>query len=138
MASNSSQVSERTGNAEVAQSQRQRAHGSEAVLRPSVDVYESGEGITLEADMPGVSRERLEVRVDGDTLLIEGKVQFDLPEHAEALHADVRSTTYRRSFQLSRELDTGKIQANLRDGVLRVSIPKRAELRPRRIEVSSS
>jgi len=49
----------------------------------------------------------------------------------------VRSTTYRRTFQLSHELETDKIQANLKDGVLRVRIPKRPELRPRRIEVLS-
>jgi HSP20 family protein len=52
-----------------------------------------------------------------------------------AVYADVRSTVYRRSFVLSNELETGKIDANLKEGVLSVCIPKRAELRPRRIEV---
>jgi len=62
-------------------------------------------------------------------------VQFQLPEHSEAVYADVRSTAYRSSFVLSRELDTDKIQANLKDGVLTVRIPKHAALRPRKIEV---
>jgi len=121
-----------------AAAQQRPGEREEAVMRPPVDVFESDEGITLEADMPGVSRERLEVRVEGETLLLEGHVQFQLPEHAEALHADVRSTTYRRTFLLSRELDSDRIQANLKNGVLRVHIPKRAELRPRRIEVLGS
>jgi HSP20 family protein len=54
-----------------------------------------------------------------------------------ALYAEVRSTLYRRSFLLSNELETGKIEANLKDGQLTVRIPKRAELRARRIEVQS-
>jgi HSP20 family molecular chaperone IbpA len=113
----------------------QRARANEAVLRAPVDIFETSENLVLMADMPGVSKERLEVRVDGETLLLEGKVQFQLPEHSEAVYADVRSTAYRSSFVLSRELDTDKIQANLKDGVLTVRIPKHAALRPRKIEV---
>jgi HSP20 family molecular chaperone IbpA len=137
MATKSTQMTDRESQNQVAQ-QQHRARLQDNVLRPPVDIFEDPQGITVEADMPGVSKERLEVRVEGDTLLLEGKVQFDLPEGAEALYADVRTTTYRRTFQLSRELETEKIQANLKDGVLRVRIPKRAELQPRRIEVLSS
>jgi HSP20 family protein len=115
-----------------------RSRTSEALMRAPVDIYETSEGIVLEADMPGVSKERLTVRVDGETLVLEGSVQFELPEQAEAIYADVRSTLYRRNFVLGRELDAEKIQAQLKDGVLRVTIPKRAELRPRKIEVQSA
>jgi HSP20 family protein len=114
------------------------APGAESALRPPVDIYEDSNGITLQADMPGVSRERLEVRVDGNSLLIEGTMQLELPEQSEALYADVRSNVYRRSFLLSRELEAEKIEANLKDGVLTVKIPKRAELRPRKIEVQGN
>lgn len=58
-----------------------------------------------------------------------------MPEGMEALYADVRSTRYRRSFALSSELDTNEIQATIKDGVLRVRIPRRAEVQPRKIEV---
>jgi len=107
----------------------------EVVLRPPVDIYEDSDGITLLADMPGVSRERLTIEVDKDMLVLEGDARFDMSEGMEALYADVRSTRYRRSFTLSGELETGQIDANLKDGVLSVRIPKRAEVRPRRIEV---
>jgi HSP20 family protein len=108
-----------------------------AAIRPPVDIYEDGDGITLQADLPGVSKDRLTVRMEGQSLVIEGNVQFDLPQEAEALYADVRSSVYRRSFALSGELETEKIEANLKDGVLTVHIPKRAELRPRRIEIQA-
>jgi HSP20 family molecular chaperone IbpA len=109
--------------------------GAEPSLRPAVDIFETDEGITLQADMPGVSKDRLNVRVEGTNLLVEGEIAIPHQEQMQALYADVRSATYRRSFLLSSELESGKIEANLKDGVLTVRIPKRAEHRPRRIEV---
>lgn len=108
---------------------------SETALRAPVDVYEDAEGITLLADMPGVDKEHLHLEVANDALTVEGEVKLDMPKGMEALYADVRSTRYRRSFALSGELETGQIDATLKDGVLRVRIPKRAEARPRKIEV---
>ncbi|WP_298232391.1 Hsp20/alpha crystallin family protein [uncultured Azohydromonas sp.] len=102
---------------------------------PRVDVLEDESGITLLADLPGVPREQLELKVEGDTLLIEGTVAAPTPEQLEALYAEVRLPRYRRAFTLSRELDTGAIQAQLRDGVLNLRIPKQAHAQPRRIEV---
>jgi HSP20 family molecular chaperone IbpA len=114
-----------------------RAAATENVLRPPVDIHETSDAIVLRADMPGVARDRLEVRLDGDnTLVIEGAIGIAPQEQMTALYADVRSTTYRRQFVLSKELDAGKIAAHLQNGVLTVTIPKRDEVRPRRIEVS--
>jgi HSP20 family protein len=107
----------------------------ELVLRPPVDIFENAEGITVLADMPGVSRDRLNIEVDKDMLLVEGDAKISMPEGMEALYADVRSTRYRRSFALSSELQTDAVDASLKDGVLSIRIPKRAELRPRKIEV---
>jgi len=108
------------------------------ILRPAVDIFEDGHGITVEADMPGVSRERLNVQVDKNNLLIDGEAKIDVPAGVSALHADIRATRYYRSFTLSSELEHDKIDASLKDGVLVVRIPKRAELRPRKIEVRGS
>jgi HSP20 family protein len=108
---------------------------AEATLRPAVDIFEDDAGITVQADMPGVSREHLEVHIDSDTLSIEGEAAIRMPEDMEPVYADVRFTRYQRRFTLSRELDTDKIDANLRDGVLTLRIPKREEHKPRKIEV---
>jgi len=104
-------------------------------LVPPADVFEDADGITLQLDMPGVSRDRLNLQTDKNSLVIEGNAQIDMPQGMAALYADVRSTFYRRSFVLSDELETEKTEANLKDGVLTVHIPKRSEVRPRRIEV---
>jgi HSP20 family molecular chaperone IbpA len=108
----------------------------ESVLRPPVDISEDAEGITLLADMPGVNSDRLDIHVDNDTLLIDGEAKLDMPEGMEPLYADIRSTHYRRSFALSSELDTAGIDASLTNGVLSVRIPRRAEVKPRRIKVN--
>lgn len=107
-----------------------------AVL-PAVDVFEDASGITLLADMPGVPKEQLELKVEGETLLIEGGVQPRTPDGLEAIYAEVRVPRYRRSFTLSRELDTTRIEANLKDGVLSLRIPKQAHAQPRRITVTA-
>ena len=114
----------------------ERAGTIESVLRPPVDIHETADEIVLRADMPGVSRERLDVRVDGNNLLIEGGIGIAPQDAMTALYADVRSQTYRRQFVLSNELDSGSIAASLQNGVLTVRLPKRAEHKPRRIPVS--
>lgn len=107
-----------------------------AVL-PAVDVYEDDSGITLRADMPGVPRDQLELKVEGDALSIEGAVRQPTPDGLEAVYAEVRVPHYRRTFTLSRELDASKIDASLKDGVLTLRIPKQAHAQPRRIQVQA-
>jgi HSP20 family molecular chaperone IbpA len=102
---------------------------------PRIDVLEDDTGITLLADLPGVPRERLELKVEGDTLLVEGIVATPMPQQLQSVYAEVRVPRYRRTFTLSRELDASRIEANLKDGVLNLRIPKREHARPRRIEV---
>lgn len=111
------------------------ANPNEPVLLPPVDVLEDSSGITLYADMPGVPRDRLDLRVDGDELIIEGELQLAAPAGLQAQHTEVSLTRYRRRFTLSKELDADQIGAELSQGVLRVRIPKAAHLQPRRIEV---
>jgi len=106
-----------------------------AALVPPVDIVENELGITLIADMPGVSKDRLAVRVDGDSLVIEGAAEVAMPQKLEILHSEIRNPYFRRSFTLSRELDTTKIEASLKAGVLKLHIPKAEEARPRKVEV---
>ena len=105
-------------------------------LVPPVDVFENEQGITLLADLPGVTKEGLGVRVDGDNLLIEGQVQSAGPENLQLVYGEAQYAAYRRQFTLSRELDASRIEAQLKDGVLQLTIPKAEEAKPRRIEVN--
>jgi HSP20 family molecular chaperone IbpA len=104
-------------------------------MTPRVDVLEDETGITVVADMPGVSKDSLEIKVENDALSIEGAVSAAAPQAMEATYAEVRIPRYRRSFTLSRELDSGRIEAQLKDGVLRLRIPKHEQARPQRISV---
>ncbi len=107
----------------------------EPALLPPVDVIEDATGITLYADLPGVPKDRLNVRVEGETLLIEADLVLAVPQDMQASHAEVQRTRYRRAFTLSRELDPDKVSAELSQGVLRLRIPKAEHAQPRRINV---
>ena len=117
-------------------SQPQQQQQQRSVL-PGVDLFEDASGITLLADMPGVPRDKLELKVEGDTLVVEGSMQLRIPEGLETIYAEVRVLRYRRSFGLTREFDSTKIDAKLKDGVLTLRIPKQENAQPRRIAVSS-
>ena len=108
----------------------------EPALWPPVDVIEDATGITLYADLPGAPRDKLSVRVEGDTLSIEAELALALPDNMEASHAEVQYSRYRRTFTLSKELDAEKVGAELSHGVLRVRIPKAEHAQPRRIAVA--
>jgi HSP20 family protein len=117
----------------------QQRPGDEAANQPfvvpPVDVFENESGITLLADLPGVSRDRLGVRVDGENLILEAAAATIQPENMELVYGEAQYPSYRRQFTLSRELDASRIEASLKDGVLKLEIPKLEEAKPRRIEV---
>ena len=107
-------------------------------MMPRVDVFEDASGITLLADLPGVPKDKLALRVEGNTLQIEGDLAPETPANMEAMYAEVRLPRYSRAFSLSNELDTDKIDAELTNGVLKLRIPKHSYAQPRRIEVKSA
>jgi HSP20 family protein len=109
--------------------------GAHYQLIPPADVLEDSAGITIYLDMPGVTKEGIRIEADKNALVIEGEVQMAMPKGMDALYAEIQSMHYRRSFTLSGELDAENTAANLSNGVLAVTIPLRAELRPRKVEV---
>lgn len=121
----------------VKKQEQQQTPKPVATLLPDVDVWEDAAVITLTADLPGVSNKGLSVRVDNDTLLVDGDATLDMPEGMEAVYAEIRTPHFRRSFALSRELDSARIDAKLKDGVLTITIPKAETAKPYRIEVRS-
>jgi len=109
--------------------------GQEGALLPAVDVVEDAGGITLYADLPGVPRENLGLHLESDSLTIDGTVALDVPQAMQSSHVEVRLPRYRRVFTLSKELDGAQAQAELKNGVLTLRIPKAQQAQPRRIEV---
>lgn len=106
-----------------------------ATITPAVDIYEDAQGVTLWADLPGVTRDKLDVQVHDSNLAIEAEAVVATPANLRLQHADVREPRFARTFTLSPDFDTSKIEASLQDGVLKLTIPRRDEARPRRIEV---
>ena len=105
------------------------------VMLPPVDVIEDALGITLYADLPGVPKDKLHVRIDADALTIEGEVSLPLAGNLEPSHVEVQMPRYQRTFTLGKELDSEKVAAEFRNGVLKLSIPKFEHAKPRKIEV---
>ena len=120
---------------EEGQVARRERPSERVAMLPPIDVVEDATGISLMADLPGVSNDKLTVRVDGDTLLIEGELALDTPEGMEATWAEVQVPRFRRALTLSRDLDTSKCDAALKDGMLKLRIPKAQHAQPRRIDV---
>jgi HSP20 family protein len=124
---------------QMPQEKQERREDRRAIaMTPPVDVVEDASAITLLADLPGVSRDKLNVQFETDSLTIEGEVSLEIPEGMESSHAEVRLPRYRRVFSLSRELDTENTSAEFKNGVLKLRIPKAAHVQPRKIEVRAA
>ena len=106
-----------------------------STVTPAVDIVEDSHGITLWADLPGVSREKLDVKVHDARLTIEAEAELPVQGAVRVHHAELRAPRFARAFTVSDDFDTTKIDANLANGVLRLTIPRREEARPRRVEV---
>lgn len=108
---------------------------NETVLVPPVDVIEDASGIILYADLPGVTKDKLHLQIEADSLTIEGEMSLSMPEGMESTNVEVSSPRYRRVFTLSKELDTENVAAEFDKGVLKLRIPKAAHAQPRKIEI---
>lgn len=106
-----------------------------ASLRPLVTIVEEDSGFTLTAELPGVPKDSVHVQVENNILTLEGEIRLSIPTQMQSTHAEIGSAKYKRAFTLSRELDSTKIEASQRDGVLTLHIPKAEHAQPRKIEV---
>lgn len=125
-------------NMSVTNQSSNRRSDSNAALMPPVDVTEDASGITLLADLPGVPKEKLNLNVESDLLTIEGELELNAPEGMQADYADVGLTRFKRTFTLSKELDTEHVSAEFNQGVLKLRIPKAPHAQPRRINIKLS
>jgi HSP20 family molecular chaperone IbpA len=107
-----------------------------AALIPNVDVYENPSEILLVVDLPGISKEGLQIDLDKDQLVIEARRRTP---HEHRLHSqEFRAADYRRSFAIPVGIDRDKVDAELKAGVLTLRLPKSDALRPRQIQIRAS
>jgi HSP20 family protein len=106
---------------------------------PSTDIYETESDVLLHTDLPGIDPKQLDVRVENNILTIRGERRFDSSTDPKSFHRSERSYgAFARSFTLSRAVDADRIQANYKDGVLSITLPKAEEAKPKRIQIAGA
>lgn len=105
----------------------------ERTLAPPVDIFENAEGLVVLADLPGVDKENVHVRVDNGVLTIEGHPKSGLDK--EPLYREYQLVNFFRQFELAETVDQDNIKAEMKHGVLVVRLPKKEESKPKRIQV---
>jgi HSP20 family protein len=110
---------------------------TDAVFVPLVDILEGRDELRLRADMPGVDPASVSVSVENDVLTVEGKADCESPAGYSLVGQEFCVGRYRRDFSLGGEVDSEKVKARMRNGVLELVLPKRSEAKTRKIEVES-
>lgn len=119
------------------QTQALRRHENEKdTLLPQTDIWETPEEIILKVDMPGVGKENLDIKVEGDMLKIHGKVESQ--QSGNLVYAEQRTGDFHREFSLSNDLNQDKINASMQAGVLTVKIAKSEKVKPRKIQIEAA
>lgn len=107
------------------------------VFAPPVDIHDSPEGLTLEADLPGAAEDAMVVQLEDNVLSLSARIGSPAPDGARLIHQEFHVGEYHRSFILSDEVDRDRITAELKNGVLKVFLPRADRAKARRIEIKS-
>jgi HSP20 family protein len=105
------------------------------IFLPTADIYETQDTISVVLEMPGVEKSNVDVRVEDGVLKVEGRLDFSKYEGLQPLYTEYNVGHYSRSFRLSSKIDHGKIGAELKNGVLTLTLPKVEEAKPRTIQI---
>lgn len=111
------------------------AHEGEQFITPAASVSETTDGYALELEMPGISKDGLDISVENNELSIVGRRE-NKPVEGTVLHRESRPRNYRRTFEIDPSIDAGKISARIMQGVVTLTLPKTEEVKPRKITVS--
>ncbi len=119
---------------EQAQVERTR---STTVYTPDVDILEREDSIVVLADMPGADEKSVDITLEKDVLSIYARVEPEVPEKHQLLHAEYGVGDYQRSFTISDEIDRDRIEARVKNGVLRLVLPKAQAAKTRKIAIQA-
>lgn len=114
-------------------SNREGTRSQERYVTPPVDIYENEKGLVVMADLPGVAKENVDVRVENNLLTIRGKPSHLAP--GDPIYREYELVSFFRQFELNDKVDQSKISADLQHGVLTLHLPKAEEAKPRKIEI---
>jgi HSP20 family protein len=104
---------------------------------PAVDIYEQGDNIVLKAELPGIDAKDVDIRVENNVLSLRGERKFANEVKREDYHRVERAYgSFSRSFTLPNVVDTDRIKADYKDGVLQVTLPQKEEAKPKQISIS--
>jgi len=115
---------------------REETRSQERYITPPVDIYETTNGLVVTADLPGVAKEGLDLRVENNLLTIRGKATHAAP--GDPVYQEYGLVNFFRQFELNERVDQSKISAELKHGVLTLTLPKAEEAKPRKIEVRAA
>lgn len=121
----------------IDESQSERTHSRKAFV-PRSDIYETERELVVVADMPGVDENSVDITLEKNILTINGTFNLGQPDNYHLAYAEYEMGDYERSFTLSNEIDLNKIEAMVKDGVLRLHLPKIGEAKTKKIAVKSS
>ena len=113
-----------------------RQQSDEVFIRPAVDIFETEQGLTLVADLPGVDKEDLKIDLDQGLLTVQANGKSHMK--GDSIRREFLHGNFYRQFRLSDEIDSENIAAEMKNGVLTLLLPKSEEARPRRIEIRSA
>jgi HSP20 family protein len=106
------------------------------LFMPTADIFEAENALTVVLEMPGVEKSNVDIHVESGVLTIEGRLDFSNYEGMQPVYTEYNIGHYRRSFSLSNKIDQDRIGADMKDGVLSITLPKAEEAMPRRISIS--
>lgn len=107
-------------------------------ISPTVDIVEDVNGATIYVDLPGVSKESLDIDMEKDVLTIKGNINLHTPHELNVAYMDLHAGNFVRKFTLSSELDAANIEASLSNGELKLFIPRSESHKPRKIEIKAA
>ena len=108
------------------------------IFMPTTDIFETGETLTVVMEMPGVDKSNINIGIENDVLTVDGRIDFSKYEKLQPVYTEYNIGHYRRSFTLSStRINQDQIQAEMKDGVLSLTLPKAEQAKPRRIQIGS-
>jgi len=103
---------------------------------PTTDILEDEQSLTVVMEMPGVSKEAVDIHLQDRVLTVEGRIDFSKYEPLQPVYTEYNIGNFRRSFSLSNSIDQDRIRADMKDGVLMLTLPKAEEAKPRKVAVT--